>query len=114
MKTMSAIIKSTGRVFDTIARARVHSTLLTMGREWVERNGYSWELLRAGVSEWPWRQNPETVAAEKEIKRAIAELKDFSDRELHDLRIHRRCIENAVRYGRGDNGFEQDPQKSAA
>ena len=51
MITISTIIESTGRFFDTIARARVQSTLLTMGREWVERNGYSWELLRAGVGE---------------------------------------------------------------
>jgi hypothetical protein len=114
MKTMSAIIKSTGRFFDATAKARVQSTLLTMGREWAERHGYSWELLRAGVSEWPWRQSPESDNAEQEIKRAIAELNSFSDRELHDLRINRCGIENAVRYGRCENDFAHVPEKSAA
>jgi uncharacterized protein YjiS (DUF1127 family) len=114
MKTMSAIIKSTGRFFEATSRARVQSTLLTMGRDWVEHHGYSWELLRAGVSEWPWRQSPETVVAEQEINRAIAELNSYSDRELHDLRISRCGIENAVRYGRCENDFAQVPQKSAA
>ena len=114
MKTMSAIIKSTRRFFDATAKARVQSTLLTMGREWVERHGYSWELLRAGISEWPWRQSPEARAAEQEIKRAIAELNSFSDRELEDIRIVRCDIENAVRYGRCENDFAHDPDKSAA
>lgn len=114
MKTMSVMIKSTGRLFDTIAKARVQSTLLVMGRVWVERHGYSWELLRAGVSEWPWRQNTEAVATERGTRRAIAELNRFSDRELHDLRIHRGGIENAVRHGRTDNRFAQDQEKSVA
>jgi len=114
MKTMTAMIESTGRLFDTIAKARVQSALLAMGRVWVERHGYSWELLRAGVSEWPWRQSTEAVATERETRRAIAELNRFSDRELHDLRIHRAGIESAVRYGRSGVDFEQDPEKSAA
>ena len=114
MKTMFAIIKSTGRLFDTIARARVQSALLAMGRVWVERHGYSWELLRAGVSEWPWRQSTQAVTAERETRRAIAELSHYSDRELDDLRIHRGGIENAVRYGRSGIDFGQDTEKSAA
>ena len=114
MKTMFAIIKSRGRLFDTIAWARVQSALLAMGRVWVERHGYSWELLRAGVNEWPWRQSTEAATTERESRRAIAELNRFSDRELHDLRIHRSGIENAVRNGRAGIDFEQDPEKSAA
>jgi len=114
MITISTIIESTGRFFDTIARARVQSTLLTMGREWVERNGYSWELLRAGVSEWPWRQTTEAVATGLETRRAIAELNHFSDRELHGLRIQRSDIENPLRCDHPDIDSEQDPEKSAA
>jgi len=116
---MSAIIKSTQRLFENTARARVQSTLLIMGREWVERHGYSWEMLCAGPSEWPWRQSTPTVNPGQEIRRAITELNSFSDRELHDLRIHRSGIENAVRHGRCEQGrYEHDsqlePQKSVA
>ena len=113
MKTMSAMIKSTGRLFDSIARARVQSALLAMGPVWVERHGYSWKLLRAGVNEWPWRQSTE-AATGRESRRAIAELNRFSDRELHDLHAHRGEIENTLRYGRAGIDFAQDPDKSAA
>ena len=111
---MSAVIRATKRFFEATARARVQSTLLIMGREWVERHGYSWELLHAGVNEWPWRQSTTAVQPEKEIRRAITELNSFSDRELHDLRIHRSGIENAVRHGRCENDPQLEPQKSVA
>ncbi|MCG6889305.1 MAG: hypothetical protein LJE92_06920 [Gammaproteobacteria bacterium] len=114
MITISTIIESTGRFFDTIARARVQSTLLTMGREWVERNGYSWELLRGGVSEWPWRQTTQAIATDLDTRRTIAELNHSSDREPHDLRIPTGGIENVARCDRADIDFEQDPEKSAA
>ena len=114
MKTMSAIIKATQRFFEATARARVQSTLLSMGREWVERQGYSWELLRSGVSEFPWRQSTATVQSEKAIRRAITELNSFSDRELHDLRIHRSGIENAVGHSHSENNSQLEPQKSVA
>lgn len=114
MKTMSAIIKSTGCMFDTIARARVQSALLAMGRVWVEQHGYSWEMLRVGVSEWPWHQGTEAATTEQENGHAIADLNRCSDRELHDLRIHRGDIGNALRDGRAGIDFGQDPEKSAA
>ena len=106
MNTMSKVLKSMEGFFESIARARVQSTLLSMGRDRVEKYGYSYDMLRAGVSEWPWRATPEAVAEAKEVKRAISELNNFSNRELHELGINRNGIENAVRYGRPENDPE--------
>jgi hypothetical protein len=108
MITITRIIKSMGRSIDSMAKARVNSALLSMGREWVEDKGYSYEALRAGVSKWPWRRSPEKVAEEKQIKRAIRELKSYNDRELRDIGISRSKIEQAVRYGNAANDSDFD------
>ncbi len=112
MITISKTIKSMQHFFESTAKARVNSTLLTMGQEWVEDKGYSYAALRVGVSAWPWRQSPEEVASEREIKRVIGELKSYTDRELRELSIARSDIETAVRHGRPD--FENDLNQQAA
>jgi len=114
MNTLAKLKKSIGAFFDATAKARVHSTLLCMGRDWVERHGYSWTLLRKGVSHWPWRQTPEARAEELETRRAIRELKSFSDRQLHDLGINRKGVEHAVRHGNADAGFDAERKRSVA
>ena len=114
MNTIAKIINSSGNIFDRIAKARMQSTLLCMGQDWVERQGYSWELLRTGTAQWPWRQTPEAAAEEQEIRRAIQELKQFSDRELHDIGISRGSIEHAVRYGIAKNDCGSGRGKSVA
>lgn len=114
MSTMSRVLQSLENFFESIALARVQSTLLSMGREWVEAQGYSYEMLRAGVHKWPWRETPEAIAEQKEIKQAITELSSFSDRELHELGINRNGIENAVRYGRPENDAKSAQNKFVA
>lgn len=114
MNTPAKIFNSVGNFFDRIARARMQSTLLAMGRDWVERQGYSWELLRAGTDYWPWRQTPAAAAEEREIRRSIRELKQFSDRELQEIGISRGSIESAVRYGNAENDADLRPGKSVA
>jgi hypothetical protein len=108
MITISKTIKSVGNFFDKMAKVRVQSWLMRMGREWVERNGYSYEDVQSGVSKWPWRQSPVKIAEEKEISRAIRELKSYNDNELRDIGIPRSKIEYMVRYGRGGDEFETD------
>lgn len=81
MNTLSKFIKSIGVFFDLIAKARVQSTLLGMGREWVERHGYSYDLLRAGTSEWPWRAPVAT--AEQPLEHKVSDLELRAADEKH-------------------------------
>jgi uncharacterized protein YjiS (DUF1127 family) len=99
------------RFFEKVAKARMQSTLLSMGQKWAEDKGYSYEAIVAGESEWPWRKSAEKVVNEKEIRRVIRELKSYNDRELRDIGIPRTDIENAVRYGRP--GYEYDTDLAA-
>ena len=114
MISLTNIWQSMQRHFAAVAKARVQSTLLTMGPEWVERYGYSYQSLRNGIDAWPWRQTPEKAAEEKEIRRAIRELSHMSDRELRDLGIARSGIESAVRNGHPDRGFRLADRDQAA
>lgn len=101
MTTPAKKIDSGGNFFERIARARMQSTLLSMGRVWVERHGYSWELLRAGTAYWPWRQTLEAVAGKPGTRRAGLDLKQC------------RGIETPLRYASAENDGEPR-QKSVA
>jgi hypothetical protein len=108
MNTMSKTVKSMKHFFEKLAKARMQSTLLSMGQKWAEDKGYSYEAILAGESEWPWRKTAEKAADEKDIRRVIRELKSYNDRELRDIGIARSEIEYSVRYGRRGEEFEQD------
>lgn len=114
MKILSTASKYAGRYLQALARARVQSTLLLMGRDWVEKYGYSWDLLQSGTEAWPWRKPDEPVRDEQEIRRAIHELHQLSDRELRELGLARSGIETAVRSGHPDRGFSLDDRDRAA
>ena len=111
MITISNTIKSIGNILDRIAKARVQSWLIRMGRDWTENNGYNHDDILVGVSKWPWRRSLETVAVKKEIKRTVSELKSYSDRELTDMDIPRGKIEHMARYGK--SGVEFDTENAA-
>ena len=57
-------------------------------------------------------RDPEAVAREVELKRAVSELQGLNDRELNDIGISRCNIERAVRYGLPEN--DQGYHHSAA
>jgi len=108
MKTVSRIIKASNRFFESIARARVQSTLIGMGPEWVERHGYSWVLLRRGVTAWPWRH---ASAGEMKISGSVHELHPFSD----GGRGASGCtIDAAAAHGRARNDLGLEQEKSVA
>lgn len=67
MITISKTAKAIQRFFEAMAKARVNSTLLGMGREKVEELGYSYEALLAGPSAWPWRKTTHDSAATDKI-----------------------------------------------
>ncbi len=57
MNFLKKLFAATGRCFEAVAKARMNSHLLLMGREEVERMGFSYEALRQGPSAWPWRMD---------------------------------------------------------
>jgi len=98
-------------------RARVRRELLNLSERSLTDAGFSRELLEAGVSAWPWRVNQDTdplnfiasgeisrhsraATGTQEYRRAVAELKAYSDLELADLGLARGQIEYAVAHGR--------------
>lgn len=83
MNALSKFIKPIVAVFELTAKARVQSTLLGMGREWVEGHGYSYDLLRAGTSEWPWRETEASVTAEQPLQHKVSDLKLHAADDKH-------------------------------
>ena len=67
MQTLKRIITAIQNACAAMARARVYSTLIMLGREQVESYGYSWEALRQGPSAYPWPQAPAKTAAESPL-----------------------------------------------
>lgn len=114
MNTMSTIFRAIKRAFEVLAMTRVQSTLLSMGPEWVERHGYSYELLRGGVKNWPWRQASEGQEKENEPGRVISELKRPGDGELADPGVAESGIESAMRYDHSKEYIELNQQDTAA
>ena len=64
MQTLKRIITAIQNACDAMARARVYSTLILLGREQVESYGYSWEALRQGPSAYPWPRTPAKTATD--------------------------------------------------
>lgn len=79
MISISKTTRALERLFDAMAKSRVNSVLLNMGRARVEELGYSYEALRAGPSAWPWRKTTQDSSATSEIGVRVAELNDASE-----------------------------------
>lgn len=112
--------------FIKLGRERARNSLLMLNDRLLEDIGVSRELLLKGNSAWPWRIdsveiksnapqdrkiiNVYSMASEKEdeIKRAINELRSYSDRELADIGVARNDIEFVVRNGR--SRLDEDPR----
>jgi len=87
-------------VMDRMARAALNS----LSDHMLVLLGFSPLRVRRGIAGMPWRLAPQARrqarAAEREIRWAVAELRQYSDAELSDLGLSRRNIERAVRFGR--------------
>ena len=119
MSMMKSIIHVINDAMMQAARERVRSELLRRSDRQLEDIGVSRELLQRGARAWPWRVSGVGGAAlaaagqeqsitveslsETEIARAIAELNQYTDSELHELNLTRRDIPHAVRHGRPDH-----------
>lgn len=88
-------------------RVAAHEILMKLSDRSLEDIGISRSELLGGVQNWPWDG---TITAEKETsvsqynnlktQKAIRELSQYSDRELHDIGINRGMIADAVVNGR--------------
>ena len=74
MNTITRTINLLQRAFDAMAKARVNSVLLGMGREKVEKYGYSFDALQLGPSAWPWRKSTREMAKENELVATVCRL----------------------------------------
>jgi len=85
---------------------------------YLESLGFSPELVRQGVSAWPWSNDSQTnemARLEKYIEQeqaSVSQLKECTDAELSDLGISRLSIEQSVRFGRV--GIERHDDNEAA
>ena len=79
MITISKTAKAIQRFFEAMAKARVNSTLLGMGREKVEELGYSYEALLVGPSAWPWRKTTHDSAVTGDIGVQVRGLNEISE-----------------------------------
>jgi uncharacterized protein YjiS (DUF1127 family) len=125
---MFAKFKTQLIVFLTKAgRSRLRSRLLRLSDRQLNDMGFSRDLLENGLESWPWRPLDAEVLLfdkkmqindvhqsinqqEKEIRKAIDELNNYSDRELSDLGITRNSIEFVVRNGRPR--LDEDPRNT--
>jgi hypothetical protein len=97
MNTISRIYKSIIRSREVTGRTRAYSALITMDDKLLEGYGYSPELLRGGVKNWPWR-----LATENR-----------RHSQLKGLGIAKTDIEMVVHYGQSQNAPSTDRQKIA-
>ncbi len=97
MNIFSRIHKSMARSREATGKAKAHSVLMTMDKEWVERYGYSHELLRGGIKNWPWRLTPENQPHSN----------------INDMQITKTNIEMATQYGHSQNDSSAEQQKTA-
>lgn len=96
--------RSLQKAVERSGRARVLAVLRGMDPRTLKDLGYSPELLRKGLSAWPWRLEEAAGTAKmpssKQIRAAETELSSYSDAQLADLGIHRGAISDVVRNGR--------------
>jgi len=87
-------------------RVEAHKILMAQDDKTLEDIGIDRHELQGGVKNWPWDGS---VTLEKVVPvakapvakaRAIRELNNYSDRELHDIGINRGMIADAVANGR--------------
>jgi uncharacterized protein YjiS (DUF1127 family) len=122
------------------SQSRLRLQLLGMSDRRLKDFGFSRESLLEGISAWPWRADgvADAVAAgtslqaeglsvvptvtqvaaakvsRKSIRKAVNELRSYSDRELTELGLSRQSIKEVVRYGRPTDERVFQNHKSAA
>ncbi|MFT5665756.1 MAG: hypothetical protein ACI9YO_000808 [Gammaproteobacteria bacterium] len=101
MNTISKIYKSIIRGREVTGRMRAYSALIAMDSKLLEGYGYSPELLRGGLKNWPWRLTSE-MSPENHLHG-----------QLKDLGIAKTNIEMTVRYGQSQNDQSTERQEIA-
>ncbi len=90
--------------FERHARVRTLGVLRGMNERQLRDLGFSPDLIREGVSAWPWRIEQVEVLHDGQSNRQVwaaeAELNAYSDAEPADFGLSRDDIPDAVRNGR--------------
>lgn len=102
---MKKMFKAIQNYLEEYGKHRTRHVLLSMSDKQLHDVGISRDLLIKGVQAWPWRMSDTTAGqtvtpiSKPEIKQAVRELQDMSDRELLDMGLSRGEIKHAVVYG---------------
>lgn len=109
MSVIHNVFAAIGNFWVRAGRARLRHNLLLRDERFLADAGFSRALLEVGVDAYPWRKDQEhTLAAMarprsdavRAMEAAIAELSEYSDRQLADLDISRDAIREVVYNGR--------------
>lgn len=85
--------------------------LLNLSDNQLEDVGISRELLKEGISSWPWREGQTAMLTAqpgkmktKDVNKAIRELSSMSDKQLRDIGLDRGTIRHSVVHGISGRG----------
>ena len=108
MITVKGTIEAMGRFFEAMAKARVNSELLRMGREKVESLGYSYEALLIGPSAWPWRNDTREAGQKTDIGVNARNLNNSAGEAMKELGRAENDIDWTSRTGLSRADCDQD------
>jgi hypothetical protein len=100
--------------FESIAKARVNSVLLGMGREKVEEFGYSYDALQLGPDAWPWREMPQNNTKEACNRHADEKNEAFISKSSDAIPLNIRSSESTSIYGYSESILPAEIKKRVA
>ena len=118
VQTLKSMANRYNNYMTHLGRKRACKVLLHSSDRMLEDAGFSRELLEKGVDAWPWQASDSSTELEPvrldtlTLKRAVHELKSYSDQELNDLGISRGTIAESVIKGR--EGIERQEERKVA
>lgn len=118
-KLFARIARGYNRHMILRGRESARQGLLGLNDRLLKDNGFSRELLEAGIHAWPWRLDSENdtpalvLHKTVRIEKAVSELESYSDRDLMDLGISRGSIRQVVVSGRPGIDDHQSDAKAA-
>jgi hypothetical protein len=114
MFTITKVSKAMSGFFESIAKSRVNSVLLGMGREKVEAFGYSYDALRLGPDAWPWRQTPQNSTKEIIIERSDKKVEALNSESVGAIPINIGNSESSSIYKYPGSALSAESQKRVA
>ena len=114
MFTITKVSKAMSGFFESIARARVNSVLLGMGREKVEEFGYSYDELRLGPDAWPWRKMPQKGTNETTNNCSDEKIAEHISKSIDDVSIDIRNPKSTSKFENSVTNLSSEIKKQVA